>query len=160
LPTASSPRCPASAEAVRTKAPCSAAWDACSSATEQRAVGGFAATCFGPGVAPEGQRVRARFDGDMLILELGQGREARVFAADVRLSAGGFDGRQMLLSWSGGAGDWSVLPADPAALERLAGSAPATFRAEVERWRCSARTARRGLRRTWLVLGVLLASPL
>lgn len=123
-------------------------------------MGGFAVTCFGPGVAPEGQRAQARFDGDMLILELGQGREVRVRAADVRLSAGGFDGRQMLLSWSNGAGDWSVLPADPAALERLAGSAPAAFRAEMERWRCSARAARRGLRRTWLVLGVLLASPL
>lgn len=121
---------------------------------------GFPATCFGPGLLPQGQRVQARFQGDMLIVTVDAGREEPVPVRDVKVSAGGFDGRQMLLSWSTGEGNWSLVPSDAAAADLFAANGPAALESELHGWRRQTRAADRRLRRTLVVLGLFLVSPL
>lgn len=118
------------------------------------------ALCFGPGLAPGGQRVIARVTPAALEVEVGDGRVERAPWFTLQIASGGFDHQQMLLSWARGDEQWSVMPVDAAARDALLANAPAEAQVRLAHWNKKVQRARRGFHLGWAALGLVVASPL
>lgn len=117
------------------------------------------ALAFGPGLPAGGLRVSARITPTGLCFDA-QGAEHCAPYEDMKVSAGGFDHQQMILTWHAADGAWSLTLNDPAQREALIAHAPAPLQPQFAHWRKRTRATRHGFRAGWVVLGLLLASPL
>ncbi|MBI3775150.1 MAG: M48 family metallopeptidase [Gammaproteobacteria bacterium] len=120
----------------------------------------FTAVCFGPGLLPGGQRVTARITVPELLVSVVPERDESVAWPQLRVTSGGFDHQQMLLSWTRGEEQWSLMPVDAAARELLVAHAPPEMHAALAQWNKSVARTRRGFHFGWAALGALVASPL
>ena len=120
----------------------------------------FTAVCFGPGLSPGGQRVTARITVPELLVSVVPGRDESVAWPELRVASGGFDHQQMLLSWTRGGEEWSLMPVDGPARDLLVAHAPSAIQAQLAQWKKSAARTRRGFHLGWGLLGSLLLSPL
>lgn len=115
--------------------------------------------CFGPGLPAAGCRSSAAFDGDVLVLHLGQDRNERIAVDAIEVAAGGFDHQQMLLSWHTTAGHWSAMPADGFAQSGLLAAAPIGLKTKLGRWNRRTRGTRARFRAGFVALGLIVAAP-
>ena len=120
----------------------------------------FSAVCFGPGLLPGGQRVTARITGLEMQVTMAPGRDESVAWSELRVTSGGFEHQQMLLSWTRGDAPWSLMPVDAAARHLLVAHAPPEMQAHLAQWNKSVARTQRGFHFGGAVLGVLVLSPL
>jgi len=120
----------------------------------------FTAVCFGPGLLPGGQRVAARITASALLVSVAPGRDESVAWSEVRVTSGGFDHQQMLLSWTRDDAQWSLMPVDAAARNLLVAHAPPEMQVPLAHWNKSVARTRRGFHLGWAALGALVLSPL
>ena len=120
----------------------------------------FTAVCFGPGLLPGGQRVTARITVPELLISAVPERDERVAWPELRVTSGGFDHQQMLLSWTRGEEQWSLMPVDAAARDLLMTHAPPAMQASFAQWNKAVARTRRGFHFGWGLLGALVLSPL
>ncbi len=120
----------------------------------------FSAVCFGPGLPPGGQRVSARAAGSALEIDLGGERLERIAWFKLQIAAGGFDHQQLLLSWSQGEEQWSLMPTDAAACAALIDSAPPEMQVRLAVWSSRVQRLRRRFHRGRAALAAIVAGPL
>lgn len=120
----------------------------------------FTAVCFGLGLLPGGQRVSVRITDTALLINIAPDREESVAWVELRIAGGGFDHQQMLLSWTRGDAQWSLLPVDAAARDLLVAHAPSEMQVPLAQWNKNVARTRRGFHFGWAVLGALVLSPL
>ena len=120
----------------------------------------FTAVCFGPGLLSGGQRVTARITVPELLVNVVPERDERVAWSELRVTGGGFDHQQMLLSWTRGGEEWSLMPVDTAARDLLVAHAPPAIQAQLAQWKKSTARTRHGFHLGWGLLGALVLSPL
>lgn len=118
------------------------------------------ARLFGPGLAPAGVTVTARFAGATLVLE-GEDIGERVPSQAMRLASGGFDGRQWRLEWpvDGGGSAALLLPAGPAG-EALLDQLPGHLADQVAQGRRRQRRLRRRFRIGLAVAALVVLLPI
>jgi predicted Zn-dependent protease len=117
----------------------------------------FDVLLFAPGLASHGVRIQAHFEGDALVIET---EKANVVPCrQMRVSRGGFDHRQLFLSWPREGHTWSVSPADDAALNALIAAAPPCLQPQLAGWTKAVARHRRGSRLGWSLLALFLAAP-
>jgi beta-barrel assembly-enhancing protease len=118
----------------------------------------FDVLLFAPEPAPHGARMRAHFEGEALVIEME--KAIAVPSTEIKVSRGGFDHRQLFLSWPREGHTWSVSPADDAALNTLIAAAPPCLQPQLADWTQSVARHRRGSRFGWSLLTLFLAAPL
>jgi Zn-dependent protease with chaperone function len=104
---------------------------------------------FAPGLPAHGEKARARFDNDALLVN---GRLAEVALADIGVTLGGFNHDQLFLFWHQEAGRYAISPTDAAAQAQLIASAPMHLAGLLQG---ASRDATRQQRRSRFGLGML-----
>lgn len=115
--------------------------------------------CFGPGLPDGGSQCSGRWLADTLQLDVPGGSVA-VPAAQMSVSAGGFDGQQLIVHWQDAAGRWSCSPVAGADQQQFLTQAPDALADQLVRWRKRVGRTRAGFHFGWLVLGTFFALPL
>lgn len=104
---------------------------------------------FAPGLPAHGERARAAFDNSELFIN---GQRVETPLADIGVTLGGFDHKQLFLFWHQESGRYAISPADGNALAQLQASAPEPLAALLKH---AVKDASRKQRRSHFGLGVL-----
>lgn len=94
----------------------------------------FRAVRFGPGRPPQGEPVSVGIDSSGLHLPSKKPEEERIPFEQLRISAGGFDHDQMILTWRHGSQTGSLVVADPESKKRFLSHAPPLLTRQLSPW--------------------------
>lgn len=119
----------------------------------------FKVLLYGPGLHPAGVRARARFEDGRLAV-LAQHGSCSVPPDILLLRAGGFDGRQWLLTWPAAEGTYSAMLQGDDALEAFIHLAPPEMKGQLREARKQLRGLHRRFRFGATIVALLLALPL
>lgn len=112
---------------------------------------------FAPGLPSHGEKARAAFDNDALVVN---GQRVDVPLSEIGVTLGGFNHDQLFLFWHQEEGRYAISPADASAKAQMAASAPAPLAGLLQN---AAKDVSRKQRRSRFglgVLGLILALPL
>ncbi len=115
--------------------------------------------CFGPGLAPQGERVEFELGDDRLRLWPHMPRERSVPYDAIRLEPGGFERTQFQLTWSDN-GPWALVLDDDALARRIRGNPPSGLAAEVGRLDAHLRRGRVATGVGWTLIGAIVLAPM
>ncbi len=122
--------------------------------------GSFQARRFGPGLPPQGETTSVQAEADRLVLNPGAPDETSVPYEALQVTAGGFHGDQILLSWTEGEETRSLILSDPAAKGIFLAAAPPVLSPQLARWKKEVSRVQRGLPIGALLIGLVLLLPL
>jgi len=97
----------------------------------------FQAVCFGPGSPPQGEPVSVGIDAGGLLLPWRDSPEAQIPFGRLRVSSGGFDHDQIILTWGDDSGQRSLVVADPISKKTFLTHASSLIAPQLSPWRRS-----------------------
>ncbi|HZR46773.1 MAG TPA: M48 family metallopeptidase [Candidatus Manganitrophaceae bacterium] len=95
----------------------------------------FRATCFGPERPPQGEPVSVGIDPSGLLLPSRAGAETRIPFEQLRISSGGFDHDQIILTWNDGSRRESLVLDDPDSKKIFLSHAPLHLAPQLSPWK-------------------------
>lgn len=95
----------------------------------------FRATYFGPGRPPQGEPIMAGIDPGGLLLPSPDAPEIRIAFEQLRISSGGFDHDQIILTWDDGPQKRSLVLADPDSKKIFLAHAPIGLAPRLSPWK-------------------------
>lgn len=128
----------------------------------------FAALGFGPDWAADGERVRVHIGATALSVARQPAadpagatpvNEIRASYSALRVTAGGFDHQQMLITWDTPEGTYSLAVNDENARHTLLAHAPETLQPALSQFKRRTRRTQRGFKLGWGILGLVFLAP-
>ncbi len=118
------------------------------------------ADCFGPGLPPGGEKVAVVLEKEGLLLWSGEPRELRVPYEQIQVAAGGFDHDQMILTWAGETGPWSLVLSDIGSKQQFVLHAPPSLSSRLSEWKKEVTGIRRRMHLGRFALGLAFLAPI